>query len=190
MRRTVFAVAALVAGATALAAQTPKKIRPEIRPFVGATIPTGEQRDLFADAALVGAQAAVELKPSLHVLGTFGWTPGQNKYAVALDNVSIFQYTVGAELGFVEPLAGNWEVRPFIGVGVGGRTYAYEASTLDDKTDVAGYGAVGTEFQLARTALRLEARGNLYRFHSPMAGVAVKTRSDIGLSFGVAYHLW
>ena len=188
MRRTVVAVAALVVGATALVAQTPK-IRPEIRPFMGAIIPTGDQRDLFTDAALVGVSAAVELKPSLHLLGTFGWTPGQDKYPVALDNVDIFQYTVGAELGFVEPLAGNWELRPFIGAGGGGRTYAYQAGTLDDKTDWAAYVAVGTEFQLARTALRLEARDNVYRFRSPVAGVKAETRNDVGLSLGVAYHL-
>lgn len=43
MRKTSFVVAALAVGATALAAQTPK-IKPELRPFAGAMIPTGEQR--------------------------------------------------------------------------------------------------------------------------------------------------
>lgn len=188
MRRIVLAIAALLAGASALVAQAPN-VKPEIRPFVGAIIPTGDQRDLFTDAGMVGLQAAVELKPSLHILGTFAWVPGQNKYGVSLDNVNIFQYNVGAELGFVQPLAGNWELRPFVGIGGGGRTYAYEADALADKTSVAGYGAVGTEFQLARTALRLEARGNVFSFRSPLSGVDDKTRMDVGLSLGVAYHL-
>lgn len=187
MRKLLVAVAALLAGASALAAQS-RMIKPEIRPFAGAIIPTGDQRDLFLDAAMVGVSTAVELKPSLHLVGTFAWVPGQNKYGVLQNNVNIFQYNVGVELGFVRPLAGNWELRPFLGLGVGGRTYGYESTTLDDKTGVAGYGAVGTEFQLARTALRLEARQNVFNYRSPIAGQSAKTRNDIGLSLGVAYH--
>lgn len=188
MRKIAFAVATLVAGTTLLAAQAPM-VRPEIRPFAGAIIPTGDQRNLFQDAPMVGLQTAVELRPSLHIVGTFAWVPAQNKYSVTQDNVNIFQYNVGVELGFVQPLAGNWELRPFIGAGVGGRTYDYQAATLANKTCVAGYGALGTEFQLARTALRLEARDNVFCFQSPIAGVGSKTRNDIGLAFGIAYHL-
>jgi Outer membrane protein beta-barrel domain len=188
MNKAAVVVAALVAGATALTAQSPT-IKPEIRPFAGAIIPTGDQRTLFQDAPMVGVSAAVELKPSLHVLGTFAWVAAQNKYAVAQDNVNIFQYNVGVELGFVKPLAGNWELRPFAGVGFGGRTYAFQGIGLTDKTSFAGYGALGTEFQVARTALRLEARDNVFWYRSPVSGVSSKTRNDIGLSLGVAYHL-
>jgi hypothetical protein len=187
MNKSALLAAALLAGATVLPAQAPM-IKPEIRPFVGAVIPTGDQRSLFMDAGMAGVQAAVELKPSLHLVGTFAWVPGQNKFGVAQNNVNIFQYNVGVELGFVQPLAGNWELRPFAGIGVGGRTYAYEAPSLADKTCTAGYGALGTEFQLARTALRLEARDNLFCYRSPVAGQRSKTRNDIGLSLGVAYH--
>ena len=188
MRSPMLVVATLLAGATTLSAQT-ARVRPEIRPFAGAIIPTGDQRQLFTDAVMVGVQAAVELSPNFHVLGTFAWVPAQNKYPVALNNVNIFKYDVGVELGFARPIGGAWEVRPFIGAGLGARTYAYQASTLATKTCTAGYGAMGTEFQLARTALRLEARDNLYCFRSPVSSVGSETRNDIGLAFGVAYHL-
>jgi hypothetical protein len=188
MRKSLFLLAALALGASTLAAQrTP--IKPELRPFAGAVIPTGELRKLFLDAPMAGISAAAELKPTVHVLGTFTWVPAQNKYGVAQNNVNIFQYTVGAELGFVTPLAGNWELRPFAGVGVGGRTYAFQGVGLADRTSFAGYGALGTEFQIARTALRLEARDNVIRYRSPVPGVSAKTRNDVGLSLGVAYHL-
>ena len=49
--------------------------------------------------------------------------------------------------------------------------------------------ATRAEFQLARTALRIEARDNVFCYKSPIAGVSSQTRSDIGLAFGVAYHL-
>lgn len=188
MRRSSILVAALLVGAAALSAQT-SKIRPEIRPFGGAIIPTGDQRDLFLDAPMTGVSAALELHPSLHVLTTFMWVPAQNKYPVAQDNVNIYQYTLGAELGFVKPLGGRWELRPFAGLGVGGRTYAFQGLGLTDRTNFVGYGAVGTEFQIARTALRLEARDNVFGYRSPVSGVGSKTRNDIGLSLGIAYHL-
>jgi len=188
MKRSGIVAAALLVSATALSAQA-TKIKPEIRPFAGALIPTGDQRTLFLDAPMAGVSAAVEVKPSLHVLATFGWVAAQNKYPVAQDNVNIFQYSVGAELGFVTPLGGRWELRPFAGLGFGGRTYAFQGLGLKDQTCFAGYGALGTEFQIARTALRLEARDNVFCYRSPVSGVGSKTRNDIGLSLGVAYHL-
>ena len=187
MRKTMSAAVALLSVATAVAAQTPK-VRPEIRPFAGAVIPVGDQRNFFMDAPMAGISTAVELKPSLHVLATLVWVPSQNKYSVAQDNVNIFQYTAGAELGFVKPLAGKWELRPFVGLGVGARTYAFQGG-LKDQTCFAGYGAAGTEFQMARTALRIEARQNVYCYRSPIPGVSSETRSDLGLSLGLAYHL-
>lgn len=188
MKKILVAVVASCLIATTLPAQT-TKVKPEIRPFAGAMIPTGEQRKLFMDAPMAGISTAVELKPTVHVLATFAWVPAQNKYGVAQNNVNIFQYTAGAELGFVRPLAGNWELRPFAGIGVGARTYAFQGAGLADKTCFAGYGALGTEFQVARTALRVEARDNVFCYRSPVPGVSSQTRNDVGLSLGVAYHL-
>ena len=189
MRNRALVVAAVVAAAPGLAAQTPRTIRPEIRPFAGAMIPTGGQRALFGDAAVAGLQVALELKPSLHLLSTFTWSPGHERFGLGSDRVTILEYNVGVEFGFVEPLAGRWELRPFIGAGLGGRSYAYEASALADRHCNAAYGAVGAEFQLARTALRLEVRDHAYCFRSPVAGVSSTGANDIGLSLGVAYHL-
>ena len=178
----------LVLGAASLAAQAPT-VKPEIRPFAGAVIPTGELRDFFLDAPMFGAATAVELKPSIHLLATFMWAPAQDKYGQPQNNVNIFQYTAGAEFGFVTPLGGSWELRPFAGVGAGGRTYAYQDAALNDHTEFVGYGALGTEFQLARTALRLEVRDNLFDYSSPVPGGGSKTMNDVGVSLGVAYHL-
>jgi hypothetical protein len=189
MRRTIIVVGALVAGAMTLPAQTlvPK---PEIRPFAGASIPTGTQRDFFEDAALMGLQGALELTPTFHVLGTFSWVPSHNKYAGFHQDVSIFAYDVGIELGLVRPLGEGWQMKPYFGLGGGARTYAYKANGLSDKTCAAGYGALGSEFQLRQVALRVEARDNVFCFKSPIAGIESKTRNDLGLTLGLAYHMW
>lgn len=187
MRRIMLAAVALVFGATALPAQE-TGAKAEIRPFVGASIPTGTQRDLFNDAPVFGLQGAVELKPTLHLVGTFGWVPGQNEYVLARDNVNIFQYDVGIELSMVRGLGASWQFRPYLGVGGGARTYAYEADQLGDKTCAAGYGALGSEFQLGRTALRVEARDDVFCFKSPIPGQDSRTRNDLRLTAGMAYH--
>jgi hypothetical protein len=189
MRKTDLVLGMLLAGAMALPSQTPMP-RPEIRPFVGAFVPTGPQRDLFEDAALMGIQGALELKPTLHVLGTFSWVPGHNKYRGFHEDVSIFAYDVGAEVGLVRPLGGGWQFKPFVGLGAGARTYAFKADALADKTCLSGYGALGSEFQFDRLALRVEARDNVFCYKSPIVGVQSKTRNDVGLALGFAYHVW
>jgi hypothetical protein len=155
---------------------------------VGAFFPTGAQRDLYKDAAMFGAQAALELRPNLHVLGTFGWVPGQNKYAVAQDNVNIFTYDVGIEMGLVRNFATDWQFKPFLGLGGGARTYMHKSDQLADKTCTAAYGAIGSEIQLGRTALRLEGRDNVFCYKSPNFSAKTTTRNDVGVALGLAYH--
>lgn len=184
--RKVIAVLVALAAATVLSAQQPAKI-PEIRPFVGMSIPTGDQADLFENAAMFGVQGAFEMKPNFHLLGTFGWVPGQAKYTGADKDVQIYQYDVGLEYGLVRML-GSWEFKPYFGLGAGARTYQYADDLLENQTCASGYGALGAELQMGRAALRLEGRDNVFCFRSPVPGVESKTRNDVGLSLGLAYH--
>jgi hypothetical protein len=187
MKRLSVAVLALAATALSAPAQDPG-MRPEIRPFLGMYVPTGEQRDLFENAPIYGLQAALEFRPSFHLLGTFGYVPGQTKYAVTHDNVQILQYDIGFEMDMVRPLGDYWLFKPFFGLGAGARTYLYEADNLTNRTCTAGYGALGMELEYARTAIRFEGRDNLFCYKSPLPNIGSKTRNDIGLSLGIAYH--
>ena len=72
MRQLIVVSAALTAASQAVQGQEPT-LRPEIRPCVGASIPAGVQRDLFKGAPMFGRQAALEQRPSVHLLGTFAW---------------------------------------------------------------------------------------------------------------------
>ena len=188
MKKITWTLAALVTTAMVASAQEPA-VRPEIRPFVGMYIPTGDQRNLFDDAALIGVQAALELRPGFHLLGSFGWAAGQTKYAVVKDHVQIFQYDVGLELDMVRELGRSWLFKPFVGLGGGARTYLYEDDNLKNRTCAAGYGALGAELQFDRTAIRLEGRDNVFCFRSALPDIKSKTRNDIGLTLGLAYHL-
>ena len=102
--------------------------------------------------------------------------------------MNVFAYDLGAELGLVRPMSAGWEFKPFFGLGAGARTYDYKSSLFSSRTSAAGYASLGSEFQLSPVALRIEARENVFDFRSPLASEASKTRTDIGLLFGFAYH--
>ena len=191
MRRISLAVALLTA-ATIAGAQAPTDAPAattfELRPFVGAYVPTGDQRNVMEDAPMVGGQLALQLAPTLHVVGSLGWVLGTSKFNVTDKNVQIFQYDAGVEYGILRTMRSGWDLKPYLGVGGGARTYAYGDGALSSRTCVAGYGAAGTEYQWGFTALRVEARDYVHCFKSPVAGVGSKTRNDLGFSLGVALH--
>lgn len=187
MKSVAVSLALLVAAATALPGQ--QKSTPEVRVFTGALIATGEQHALFADAPMLGLEAAMELRPAVHAVASFGWAPSEVEYAFTNPNVSILQYTLGIEVGLTRVVYGEHLLKPFVALGAGGRTYAYADPSVSDKTCTAGYGAAGAELQAGKTAVRLEARGNVYCYQPPFAAQESETRNDIGLVFAVVRHI-
>ena len=187
MKSVAVFLALLVAAAPPLSAQA--NSTPEIRGFTGALIATGAQHDLFTDAPILGLEAAMEVRPAVHAVASFGWAPSEVAYALSNANVSILQYTLGIEVGLSRHVYGERLFKPFVSVGAGARTYVYADPSVSDKTCTAGYGAVGAELQAGKTAVRLEARGNIYCYQAPIAGTASETRNDIGLVLGVVRHV-
>lgn len=189
MRLHVASVAALLALVAVSPAGAQQRVRPEIRPFVGAYLPTGTLRDHFKTATTVGTQVAFEMSRNFHILGTVGWTNGHNKFAAMTNDATyIWQYDAGVELNLVQEFGDGWLFRPLIGAGGGARTYDYQEETVGTKTFAAGYGALGAELEKGVLAFRLEGRAYMTSFESPITAVK-KTRNDIGVSFGLAYHL-
>jgi len=155
----------------------------ELRPYVGAYIPTGDQRDILKDAVLVGGQASYRLLPQLAITGTVGWAP--SKVTPGDETVDLWQYDLGAELR--APAWQTWgtlDFTPFIGLGGGGRTYNYRDLDVDAKTNIAGYGVLGGEVGFGRLGVRLEARDYVSRF-KPFDGGDSKTRNDVTVATGV-----
>ena len=179
------ATVALV-GVNPLTAQVPGTPKFEIRPYVGAYIPTGDQRDVFKDAILAGAQASYRIAPQFAITGTIGWSPTEDRLTTGQETVDLLQYDIGGELRAPSWLSGeSWDFSPFVGLGVGGRTYDYRDLDVDAKTNVAGYGALGGEFGVGQFGLRIEGRDYVSRFE-PLTGTGeTKTRNDIALAAGL-----
>lgn len=188
MRRILITLAALAAVTSIADAQEPS-FQPEIRPFIGAFVPTGSQRDDFRDATTLGLQGAIEFSKYFHVVATMGWTHGHAKFALADDLTYIWNYDAGAEFNALMNVGQDWLWRPFVGLGAGGRTYDYRADNVDGRTCTAAYAAVGTELQRRWLALRAEGRDYVNCFTSPLTGKK-STRNDVMLTLGVALHVW
>ena len=157
----------------------------ELRPYVGAYIPTGDQRDILKDAVLVGGQASYRLLPQLAITGTVGWSPSEDRVTPGNETVDLWQYDLGAELR--APAWQTWgtlDFTPFVGLGGGGRTYNYRDLDVDAKTNIAGYGVLGGEIGFGRLGVRLEARDYVSRF-KPFDGSDSKTRNDVTVATGV-----
>jgi hypothetical protein len=191
MRRITFTIAAVAALAFPAGAQRNAiaNTGKEIRSFVGAFVPTGSQENDFKAATTVGITLAEELTDHLHVLGSVAWTHGHNKFAGFNDDRTfIWQYDGGLELNSLHWLTDEWLLRPLVGVGVGARTYDYQATNISSYTCSAGYGSVGSELQHGIVALRFEARDYINCFKSPVKSTN-STRNDLSLNFGIVYHI-
>jgi hypothetical protein len=161
----------------------------ELRPFVGAYIPTGDQRDFLKDAVLVGGQASWRVIPAFAVTGTFAWSPSKDRLSPGNQTLDLYQYDIGAELRTPSTFnAGIASFTPFVGLGLGGRTYNYRDLDVSSKTNFDGYGAIGGDLGFGPIALRIEGRDYVSQF-KPLTGTGdTKTRNDIGLAAGIAYR--
>jgi len=158
----------------------------ELRPYVGAYVPTGDQRDLLKDAVLVGAQASWRLIPEFAITGSVGWSPSKDRITSGNQTLDVYQYDIGGEARFAgEPASAAWNFTPFAGLGIGGRTYDYRDLDVESKTNVAGYGALGGELGVGRLGLRVEARDYVSRFKPLVGGGETKTRNDVTIVTGL-----
>jgi hypothetical protein len=183
----LFPAAALVVTAALPAQAQWRDWSLEVRPFAGVFVPVGAQRSDFKAATTLGAQTAVELGRNVHALAGVGWTHGHNKLYVD-DVTHIWQYDAGAEFNLNREIGDGIMLRPFVGAGAGGRTYDYKAGGVGTNSCLAGYGTLGSEIQDGVIAFRAEARNYLSCYESPISGTK-RTRHDLGLSIGLAYHL-
>ena len=188
MRKTSIAAAAILLMAPCAQGQQAERLGVEVRPFVGAYVPFATFRRDFKDATTLGVQGAYEWGSYVHLVSTFAWTHGHNKFVgLSKDNTSILHYDVGGELNAIVNVSDSWMLRPFAGLGGGARSYDYGAAGVVTRSCTTGYGSLGTELQSGLIALRLEARHYLACFESPITGTK-KTRQDGLFSLGLAYH--
>lgn len=171
------------------AAQSITESRLEVRPFIGAFIPTGSQRDMLDNAVTVGFQGAYAVMSYLSIVGTFSVTPSSDTRAALDDDLDVFSYDIGAELqkSFIMTSTGM-TLSPFIGLGAGGRTYDYRDRVTHAESNIAAYGAVGAQLRMGSIGLRLEARDYVSSF-TGLTGEMTRreTRNDLAILSALSF---
>ena len=160
--------------------------RVSVHTLLGGYVPTGAQRRALDPAALIGVQAAIGVRPTLALVAGAAIAQTEDRTRPPGGNVNLVQYDVGVELGRASGRHRQTGLAPFVGAGVGGRTYDYAAGGVAKRFLPAGYVAAGAELALGRAGLRVEARDYLARYDGP--GVDPSTRNDLALLAGLAYH--
>ena len=161
----------------------------EIRPFAGALIPVGDQRDELKNGTMAGVSANYRLTRTLWLTGLVGWSDSQARLLNGEPNVDVYHYNIGTEFRPFDFTAGsNWRFRPFMGGGLGGRTYDTDANGLESQTNFTGYSALGLQIDYRVVGLRLEGRNYLSRSKGLTGDQDTKTRDDIGITAGLSFH--
>jgi hypothetical protein len=160
----------------------------ELRPYVGAYIPTGDQRTFLKDAVLAGGQFSWRFNPALALTGTFAWSPSKDRLTPGNQTLDLYQYDIGAEARPSSVAQAGWlDFSPFVGLGAGGRTYNYRDLSVSTQTNFDGYGALGSDIGLGPVGLRIEGRDYVSRF-TPATGGSAGTRNDVTLAAGLIVH--
>jgi hypothetical protein len=155
----------------------------EVRPFVGAYLPTGDQHDVLDAGVLAGAQGAVRLTNYASLVGTVSYASSADKRLPTADGVDLWQYDLGVEGHLTRSFANGYTLRPFAGVGAGGRSYDYRDRTADVQNRLAGYGALGLGVLRGRVGARVEARDYVSSFKGLRGELPdAKARNDVSLA--------
>jgi hypothetical protein len=186
--RTLIAVIAVLSLVSLSPAPAEAEGTPEFRLLVGAYVPTGNQADLLGNSMMIGGQVAYELSGSIHLLGTFSYATPENDMPSNTNDVHIYQYDAGAELFQAIDMSNAWTFRPFVGLGLGGRTYDLKNGDSGSQTNGLGYGALGAEFQKGRLAARFEGRDYVSHFDGLNGEDPASTRNDLMFSGGLSFH--
>jgi len=188
------AIAIAVLAATSSGAQD-NPMGVELRPFVGAYVPAGRHADLLRTGALVGVQGARDVNHYLSVVGTVAWLPNEDKTTSFDAAVDLYAYDLGAEVGSSKSLWNGAVLRPFLGLGLGGRSFGYRNREPQPQHEPASYAALGGQLRVVRVGrrhvhLRVEARGYATGFKGLTGELArTQTRNDVTIATGLAVAL-
>ena len=158
----------------------------EIRTIGGAFIPMGDQRDELKGGKMFGLSAAYHLTPKLSLTGGAAWSGSEAKLFDDTPKVNVYHYDVGAEYQLFHAAPGDdWHFRPFIGAGIGGRTYDTEG--LDTHaTSFTGYGSLGVVMNYKKMGFYVEGRDYLSSYEGLTGFDERSTRNDLGIRTGMS----
>ncbi|MEZ4417730.1 MAG: outer membrane beta-barrel protein [Gemmatimonadota bacterium] len=199
----LFTLAAVVAGVMALPAGA--QVEFEVTPFAGGTfyladlpnqfsLHRGSASDLivhdgkFGDAWTLGLNAGFRIREAWALEGMFAWLPTNLSATSGLTGVEdLNAYMYGLTGLYYLPV--DWRIQPFVGLGAGAETYAYNRSGLEGHTDLMGNVVGGLYASVTdMVGLRLEARDCFARFESGVQSVDNAWENDLMVTLGLSFR--
>ena len=149
----------------------------------GRMVPTGSQRTAIKSGNATTAQLWYAVRPTLALSAHAGWTRSRDLATTAQPRLDVFSYDVGVEARAPRSLGLNaFSIRPFAGLGAGGRSYNSRSVGVRPTHNLAAYGSAGGELGLGRVRLRVEARDYL-------TGFTAAARNDVAVMVGMRFNV-
>jgi len=188
VRGSSAALLALVFASGIAAAQQPVSRRFELSPFTTAFVPTGAHANTLESGFGAGILGAYAFNRHFSAVGRFAYSSAEDR-STTTNDVNVFSYDIGAEAGLEKHLTTALRIRPFLGLGMGGRAYDYDDRESETQYNVAGYGAGGAELLMGRFGWRVEVRNYVSGFKGLSGELdSRQTRNDLSISSGMALH--
>jgi hypothetical protein len=179
---TLLAASAL--SAQEVSAKPQPRSRWEILVPSGTLIPTGDQRDAIKQGNLSALQVSHVTSEVFAITSMVGWARSRDLSTTNESKLDVFTYDLGAEARAPRLLS---IFSPFVGAGVGGRSYNHRDLATDATHNVAAYGSIGGELSVKRIAIRLEARDYVAGFKPLNNTGAGRTGNDVVLMAGLRF---
>ena len=154
----------------------------------GALVPANAQRSALRDAALSTAQLSYVIGQRVAVTTMFGWARSRDLASAGAPKLDVYTYDVGAEARAPRWLEGKVaSLTPFVGAGVGGRSYDHRKLDVAATHALAGYGAAGGELGVGRVRLRLEVRDYVTAFKPLVGAGSAAMRHEVMAMAGLRF---
>lgn len=183
------AIVAAIIGGTISSAQAdiPERYKPswEFSVNSGRLFSAGTQPGVVKGAEFSAAQLFYLPSPDFAVTSAVGWGRSRDLSMTGSPKLDIFTYDIGAEArADRQNLSRSITFSPFLGAGVGARSYSYRDLPISTASQPAGYVSAGGEFGHNRVRLRVELRDYLSSFRPRNSGAA-ELRNDMTLIIGL-----
>ena len=179
--------------APARAQRTPPAIwdgpRMALHTMLGAYLPVGARREEFANAAWIGLQGVIRIRPTFALTGGVAGAQTADRRVSALKTeLTIWQIDVGAESALWTSVSGSRRAAAFTAAGAGIRLYDYRGREPPRHSALVGYLSAGVERQPgAGRGTGVRAEGRAYFSHAESSN-ATGVRTEAILTLGLTHH--
>jgi hypothetical protein len=161
------------------------------RLLFGAVSPVGGLKDWYAAGGLAGVQASWSLNENFAATGTTYWANAASRRRDGHPSQAVgWNLDVGVEghsprFGFQNA---KWDVKPFVGIGAGTRSYSFPTTVQGSTTGWGGYASLGADFwrHEGRFGLRTELRGYRASYTDVQQSIPRATGTDLVALLGLS----